>query len=72
MVKRGQRTSSCARGAEDGGVITVLHEDAGVDPVERFNTSDGSVVFVDNRHVQIFSQYVASEGGRRWRVNKWA
>lgn len=58
--------------AEDGGVITCVHNALSVvQPVERLHTSDGTDVMIDNRHVQIFSRYLPSVSGRRWRVNKW-
>ena len=59
--------------AEDGGVIFVIHNSLDVsEPTERINVSDGDNTVVDNKHVQIFSQYIPAEAGRRWRVNDWA
>lgn len=59
--------------AEDGGMVTVVHNSVDVtDPLERINVSDGADTVIDNKHVQVFHQYVPSAGARRWRVNDWA
>lgn len=58
--------------AEDGGLVTFLHEDAGIlEPTYRVNVEDGAFTVVDAKTVQIFWR-VISNGTRRWRVHDWA
>lgn len=57
--------------AEDGGTMSIIHDDAGVLPLQnRINVNSGADIFHNNNWIQIFWETL-SVGVRRWRVPNW-
>lgn len=57
--------------AEDGGLINVVHEDAGVTSYERCSVTNGADTVINDMPVQIFYRYVPSLTEQRWRISAW-
>lgn len=58
--------------AEDGGLITVVHESLDVaDPLIRISVEDGANTAIDAKTVQVFWRMI-NASDRRWRVHDWA
>lgn len=58
--------------AEDGGTVTVKHNDGTVaETIERISVDDGADTVIDAKIVQVFSLYLPSVAERRWRVHDW-
>lgn len=57
--------------AEDGGLISVSHEDAMVTSYERCNVTNGADTVINDMPVQVFYRYVPSLAEQRWRISSW-